>query len=400
MTIRKILAPSNDLFNQDNKLSYFCESLSKYEENQMKLENNNIKLSKKLKKWYKKDVLHIEMFKPFCPECFTRHVIKNDFKERILYFYFEGEVKAEIQSYKCKKCGKKFKTNISEIVGDNSNFTHEFKSKSLELVALFYGSLRNVAYKVKQDTGVNVSQQTIENWILSYKNKNKELNDRYSGYYIFDVEWVKIQSHWNYRFTLFDSKQNTIVADEIYSKENSKNIREFLEKNTMNKEKIAITTDLDEKYKPIIEKLGFKHQWCLFHTFKNFNKTIKKYIKENELSEEEIDKILEGKLELFSLFDLKSYKSAKNKFDEMVSKIKEFSEVIQSIILDSFMPYFKTLFNFLDDGNIECTSNKLENFFKRTLPKNVKKIMKTKKGVKSRITLRIEIWDRANFIEI
>ena len=42
----------------------------------------------------------------------------------------------------------------------------------------------------------------------------------------------------------------------------------------MNKEKIAITTDLDKKYKPIIEKLGFKHQWCLFHAFKNFNKTI------------------------------------------------------------------------------------------------------------------------------
>jgi hypothetical protein len=69
-------------------------------------------------------------------------------------------------------------------------------------------------------------------------------------------------------------------------------------------------------------------------------------------------------------------------------------------MLDSLMPYFKTFFNFLDDDNIEFTSNKLENFFKRTLPKSVKKIMKTKKGVKSRITLRTEIWDRANFIKI
>jgi transposase-like protein len=165
-------------------------------------------------------------------------------------------VKAEIQSYKCKKCGKKFKTDISEIADDNSNFTHEFKMKSLELVALFFGSVRNVAYKVKKDTGVSVSRQTIENWILEYKNLNKELNNRYSGYYIFDVEWVKIQGEWNYRFTLFDSKQNTVVADEIYSKENSKNIQEFLDTNTMNKNKVAITTDLDEKYKPIFENLG------------------------------------------------------------------------------------------------------------------------------------------------
>jgi hypothetical protein len=64
------------------------------------------------------------------------------------------------------------------------------------------------------------------------------------------------------------------------------------------------------------------------------------------------------------------------------------------------MPYFKTYFNFLNDSNIEITSNKVENFFKRTLPKSVKKLMKSKKGVISRITLKTEIWDRTNFIEI
>jgi hypothetical protein len=72
-------------------------------------------------------------------------------------------VKIEIQGYKCRKFGKKFQTDISKIVDDNSNFTHEFKNKSLELIALFYGSLRNVVYKVKKDTEVDVSHQTIEN---------------------------------------------------------------------------------------------------------------------------------------------------------------------------------------------------------------------------------------------
>jgi hypothetical protein len=62
---------------------------------------------------------------------------------------------------------------------------------------------------------------------------------------------------------LFNSKQNIIVADEIYSKENSKNIKDFLEQNIRNKNKIAITTDLDGKYKPIMEKLGFKHPMVL-----------------------------------------------------------------------------------------------------------------------------------------
>jgi len=148
-------------------------------------------------------------------------------------------------------------------------------------VGLFFGSVRNIAYKFKKDIGISISPQTIENWIRAYKNQNKECSNRYSGYYIFDVEWVKIKGVWNYRFTLFDSKQNRILRTCL----------EFLEQNTRNKNKIAITSDLDEKYKPIIERLGFKYQWCLFHALKNFKKIIKKYIQENEIDKEEIEEI-------------------------------------------------------------------------------------------------------------
>ncbi len=391
MLKRKTLAPINGLFDQGYKLSYFCEDLSKYVENQLKSLPNDYKVSRTLHKWFKKNIFHIEMFKPFCPECFSKFVIKNGVNERTLYFYDKGVVKTEIQSYKCKKCGKKFNTDISEVVEDNSNFTHDFKSRCIELVGLFFGSVRSIAYKVKKDTGVNISQQTIENWILGYKNHKNESKNRYSGYYIFDVEWVKIKGVWNYRFTLFDSKQDIIVADEIYSKENSKNIQEFLWQNTRNKNKIAITTDLDEKYKPIIEKLGFKHQWCYFHTLKNFNKIIKKHIRENKLNREEIKKIRKEKLELFSLFESKSFKNARKKFNEILSKISDYSEVIQSIICDSLVPYFKTFFAFLEDGNIERTSNRIENSFQKTFPKSVKRLMKIKTGAMSRINIRKEI---------
>ena len=400
MSKTKTLAPSYDLFDQSYKLSYFCENLSKYVENQLKSTQTDNKVSKTLNKWFKKNIFHIEMFEPNCPECFSKFVIKNGFQERKLYFYDKGVVKTEIQSYKCKKCGKKFNTDISEIVEENSNFTHDFKSKCLELVGLFFGSVRNIAYKVQKDTRVSVSQQTIENWILEYEKENKECSNLYSGYYIFDVEWVKINGVWNYRFTLFDSKQNIIVADEIYSKENSKNIKEFLEQNTRNKNKISITTDLDEKYKPIIEKLGFKHQWCLFHALKNFNKNIKKYIRENKLTKKEIDKIQEEKLELFSLFESKSLKNARNKMNEISNKIKGYSKVIQSIISDSLIPYFKTFFAFLEDPNIERTSNKIENIFQKTFPKSVKKLMKIKRRVMSRINIRIEIQTQKKLFDI
>ena len=103
MTIQKIPAPVDSLFDQGYKLSYFCEGLSKYVENQLKSNPKEYNVSKTLHKWFKKDIFHIEMFKTFCPECFSKFMIKNGVKERILYFNDKGIVKTEIQAYKCKK---------------------------------------------------------------------------------------------------------------------------------------------------------------------------------------------------------------------------------------------------------------------------------------------------------
>lgn len=93
---------------------------------------------------------------------------------------------------------------------------------------------------------------------------------RYSGYYVFDVEWIKINGKWKYRHTLLDSISNCIVADAIYDNEDETTVEKFLRESTANKNKIAITTDLDKKYASIIPKLDFKHQLCIFHTKKKF----------------------------------------------------------------------------------------------------------------------------------
>jgi hypothetical protein len=74
MLKRKTLAPINGLFDQGYKLSYFCEDLSKYVENQLKSDEKNYKVSKTLNKWFKKDIFHVEMFEPFCPECFKHNL--------------------------------------------------------------------------------------------------------------------------------------------------------------------------------------------------------------------------------------------------------------------------------------------------------------------------------------
>jgi hypothetical protein len=87
MINRKILAPSNDLFNQDYKLSYFCESLSKYEENQIKSENSNFKRSKKLKKnGIKRTYCILRCLSLFVPNVSQKMLLKMNLKKEYLIF--------------------------------------------------------------------------------------------------------------------------------------------------------------------------------------------------------------------------------------------------------------------------------------------------------------------------
>ena len=78
----------------------------------------------------------------------------------------------------------------------------------------------------------------------------------------------KNQWEWKYCHTLLDPISNCIVADAIHDIEDETTVEKFLKESTINKNKKAITTDLDSKYSQIITKLGFKHQLCIFHAKK------------------------------------------------------------------------------------------------------------------------------------
>ena len=82
-----------------------------------------------------------------------------------------------------------------------------------------------------------------------------------------------------------------IVADAVYDTESEKTVKHFISKSTANRNKIAITTDLDHKYVSIIPKLGFKHQFCIWHAKKSLNKLLKNYKVKFKLSEEEYENV-------------------------------------------------------------------------------------------------------------
>lgn len=139
-----------------------------------------------------------------CTHCGTRHVVKYCFTKIKWVFKEIGKTNVEVQRYICKLCGKTFQTDL----------------------------------------------------------------ERCSGYYVFDVEWIKINEEWKYHNTLLDSTSNCSIADTIYDTEDETTVEKFLRESTANKNKKATTTDLDKKYSSIIPKLDFKHQLCIFHTKK------------------------------------------------------------------------------------------------------------------------------------
>ena len=77
-----------------------------------------------------------------------------------------------------------------------------------------------------------------------------------SRYYVFDVEWIKINEKWKYHHKLLGTIFNCIVADAIYDTEDKNTVEKFFKEFTTNKNKMAITSDLDSKYPQIITKLG------------------------------------------------------------------------------------------------------------------------------------------------
>ena len=69
-------------------------------------------------------------------------------------------------------------------------------------------------------------------------------------------------------------------------------------------------------------------------------------------------------------------------------------------LIDSYTDYaFTYTTEHLDDGNIEKTSNKVENYYRQTNPEKIKKLYKTKNGILTFLDFQMQNWTH-NHIKI
>ncbi|MDO4963839.1 MAG: hypothetical protein Q4E75_07090 [bacterium] len=388
-----------DFINNQNTLDlYFGEDLNysySTESNFDKLKS----MENNLSFFIKKGELCVKQFKVCCPSCDSKHIIENGYYDRDLIIDTPGFDKLRVKRYICKHCGNDFSADISSIVRPYATVSNSVK----DIVFYFYStagiSVRDIQELLNLLVDVEISHQEVQDILVSYNEGYKSELKKYSGYYIFDSLWVKVdelKNKYSFLLVLFDSEYNTVVSYKLVENESEKEIYEFLRSATRNQPCKAITTDLKREYRKPINQLGCKHQFCEFHSKQNINKYIDDYNTENQLPEEKIKEYNEYKKELNEIFNSNTRTEVNNTIDKLITKAKDFPEIIQKVLWKKIIPYSKNLTQFVDDDKIKNTSNLIEGFFGKVLPKYIKNNYKTLDGLLKRFSLRLKRWDERN----
>ena len=147
-----------------------------------------------------------------------------------------------------------------------------------------------------------------------------------------------------------------------------------------------------------MDKLKKKHQLCTFHVKKEINTWIKKHKRKNKTHTEDFNQINHYKNQIFKIIDSQNYKTSKKLFNKLKQEINNIPTAFRKIITKKFVVHFDRFVNYLKDPNISKTSNKIENYFRTTLPKAIKRIFKTIQGLHEHLTLQKEKWDKSRRI--
>lgn len=396
MTNNNINAPYDYMESKQFKLFDFVPEFSEFRQSDdlsrfgcQNIEDNLIRLEKHGKIYFKNKIA-------VCPSCNSRNTVKNGTYKRKLIFLRIGEQNCTIQKYKCKKCGKVFYSDLSSLVYSNSNITLPVIDCIKNLYQIYGAGLHKIRFNLKQEHNIEISHQSIENILLkSYYEFDYE-NWSYSGYYLFDSLWVKINGVWMYLLALFDVKLNTIVSIKLVESEDSETIYQFLDDSLRNQKKISIGTDLKHEYRKSIDKLKVKHHFCKFHVKQRINKRFRNYFDKNKLDEKIIDRLINLKQLIFQLLDAETLDESKNIQDKLINFKCENNNFIKKLLWNFIIPHFKKLTTHLENQYIPSTNNKIENIFQKVFPKHIKRTMKIENGLLKRFMLKLNHWNIKN----
>ena len=136
---------------------------------------------------------------------------------------------------------------------------------------IWYQSLRKISEYFKVFLGIRISHQTIRNW--SNQNHEETINNKdfeYSGYYLYDEQFLRLNGVRHYRLTLYDALLNVPVSERIVRRRIPENTKKFILDSTENKTFICLTTDLFPMYRNVADEMGLNINYVHFIYFKQY----------------------------------------------------------------------------------------------------------------------------------
>ena len=375
--------------------------------------------------------------------------------------------------YKCSNpdCAEIIKTDLSEFIPENSNYTHQVHLWKSQLDTIGDLSIRKQSELFKAFTGGKLPKSTVfehynkeSDEFIQEENKKQilemgEKGIKASGDFHHDEQYTMVSKDKIVRLDLLDAHTNypyytLLVPFEEFSQETLETywhtVLDDLPKN-------SLTTDGYKAYDKIIDNFDITHHRCVFHIMQNtvndIIKLLRKYLRSNKSKNKKLDKKqeqLDKKIEKYEprkgripdndtkrrklhdqiekiieeMNEIKDeIKETQDKIDEIRDNIKKISNIFKSNKLSTakskltrlrskidqlpdeivksinrIYDNFDKLTNHLSDENIPSTNNKIELYFKTTLPKQLKKRYRTIRGLQRRVNLARIRWIHRNVL--
>ena len=336
------------------------------------------------------------------------------------------------KQYICPDCNKTQVTSLENFIKRYSNYTRSFCQKALEYESISYLPYQKKAEIIEIENKIRLNRQTVyyhestyADSFITQKEEEiqkilKEMKIEPSGTYHYDEEYLHENGDNIVRLAIIDAVTNLIINDQVMLQEDfDKEFLEiFLKYSLEGLPKKVLITDGYSAYPGIIEKVCINHQLCIFHIIKNKRtpsfkkirklekriKTIKNTIKDNEEKREELKQKRKELKEqkniderISNIYDVDSQKDAKRRFNTIYNQLDQFDEDTQKFLKNLNKKFDRTT-TYFRNPQIPRTNNKIEGYFKITLPKYLKRVYRTRDGLIRWIRLQKIRWTKRNVI--
>jgi transposase-like protein len=170
-----------------------------------------------------------------CIYCGSTHIVKDGVRKNKA---------GNIQVFNCKDCHKDFTFNIGF-----EHMKHNPQAITSAMQLYFSGeSLRNTMESLKL-LGVEVSHQTVYNWIKKYialmKNYTEKIVPNVSDTWRADEIYLKVKGNMKYLFSMMDDETRFWIAQEVAESKDKHDARNLLKisKELMGKKPMTFITD-------------------------------------------------------------------------------------------------------------------------------------------------------------